>query len=176
MFLKEDCFRLGHVSKAHGYKGEVSIFLDVDDPYDYKELESVFIEIDGKLIPFFLEYIRMRNNGYAVVKFELVDTEKQVNLILRKDLFLPLEVLPETEGNQFYYFEIEGYTVVDKEHGEIGTVLGIIDLSGNPIIQIDADGKEILIPKQDEFIEEVDRENQILHISAPPGLIEMYLE
>lgn len=175
MFQKEDCFRLGHVSKAHGYKGEVSIFLDVDDPYDYKELESVFVEIDGKLIPFFLEYIRLRNNSYAVVKFELVDTEKQVNLLLRKDLFLPLEVLPETEGNEFYYFEIEGYKVIDEKHGEIGIVMGIIDLSGNPIIQIDANDKEILIPKQNEFIDKVDRENQILYIKAPPGLIEMYL-
>ena len=87
----------------------------------------------------------------------------------------PLEVLPETEGTEFYYFEIENYTVIDENRGEIGVVQKVIDLSGNPIIQIDADGKEVLIPKQDEFIKEIDRENHIIHIVAPEGLIEMYL-
>ena len=175
MFSKEDCFRLGQVAKLHGYKGEVSIFLDVDDPYEYKELESVFVEIDGKLVPFFLEHIRLRNNGYAVVLFETINTEKKARRLLRCGLFLPLDVLPETKGNEFYHFEISGFEVIDEKHGSIGTVEGVLDISGNPIIQIDCNGTEIMIPKQDDFIIETDRDNQILRIKAPDGLIEMYL-
>ncbi|MFT4601589.1 MAG: 16S rRNA processing protein RimM [Arenicella sp.] len=175
MYLKEECFRLGSVARLHGYKGEVSIFLDVDNPQDYKKLESVFVEIDGKLIPFFLEYLFIRNKGFAVVKFETIDSEKKAQIILKRGLYLPLEILPETEGTDFYYFEIEGYQVIDKNFGEVGIVQKVIDLSGNPIIQIDAEGKEVLIPKQEQFIIEIDREKEIIHISAPEGLIEMYL-
>ena len=175
MLSKEDCFRLGHVAKLRGFKGEVSIFLDVDDPYEYKELESVFVEIDGKLIPFFLEQIRIQNNGFAAVKFEKIDSEQKAEKLRKCSLFLPLDVLPETEGTDFYHFEIAGFEVVDEKHGNIGIVLGVLDIAGNPIIQIDQNGTEILIPNQEEFILEIDRDKQIIKIKAPAGLIEMYL-
>ena len=175
MFLKEECFRLGSIARMHGYKGEVSIFLDVDNPNDYKELESVFVELDGKLIPFFLEHLFIRNKGFAVAKFETINTEKQAQRLLKCPLYLPLDVLPETEGNDFYYFEIEGFQVIDEQYGEVGTVKQVIDLSGNPIIQIMAGDKEVLLPNQDQFIIEVDKSNRILKIKAPEGLIEMYL-
>jgi len=44
------------------------------------------------------------------------------------------------------------------------------------LLQLDHNGKEILLPISDELILEVDRENKILYISAPEGLIELYLE
>jgi 16S rRNA processing protein RimM len=42
-------------------------------------------------------------------------------------------------------------------------------------MQIDFQGKEILIPAVDEFLKEVDRERKIIHIDAPDGLIDIYL-
>jgi 16S rRNA processing protein RimM len=138
-------------------------------------LESVFVEYDGKLVPFFFEHIQIRNKGFAVAKFETIDTEQKAKLILKCGLYLPLEALPETEGNEFYFFEIENFKVVDEIHGEIGIVQKVIDLSGNPLIQIDFNGNEILLPKQEEFIKEIDWDNQTLHVTAPPGLINMYL-
>lgn len=176
MFIKDECFRLGSVARMHGYKGEVSIFLDVDNPNDYKELESVFVEIDGKLIPFFLEHLYIRNKGFAVAKFETVNTEHQAQRLIKCGLYLPLEILPETEGKEFYYFEIEGFKVIDEVEGVIGIVEKVIDLSGNPIIQITKDDKEILLPNQEQFILEVDKENKILRTRAPEGLIAMYLD
>lgn len=176
MFIKDECFRLGSVARMHGYKGEVSIFLDVDNPNDYKELESVLVEIDGKLIPFFLEHLYIRNKGFAVAKFETVNMEQQAQRLIKCGLYLPLEILPETEGKEFYYFEIEGFKVIDEIEGDIGIVEKVIDLSGNPIIQITKDDKEILLPNQEQFILEVDKENKILRTRAPEGLIAMYLD
>lgn len=175
MFQKEDCFRLGSVARLHGYKGEVSIFLDVDDPNEYKGLESVFVEIDGKLVPFFLEHIFIRNKGFAVAKFETVDSEKKANMLIKCPLYLPLESLPEIDEDEFYFYEIEGFKAVDINHGEIGIVLKVIDLSGNPIIEIDFNGKEILIPKQDQFIDRIDWDEETIFIKAPEGLIDLYL-
>ena len=175
MFEKEDCFRLGNVARLHGYKGEVSIFLDVDYPQDYKDLESVFIDCDGKLIPFFLEKIELNNKGFAVVRFEDVDTEKKAKHILKHAIYLPLDLLPELDQDEFYFHEIEGFKVFDENHGELGVVQRVIDLSGNPLIEINFNGNEILIPKQDEFIKEVDKDKKTILISAPEGLIEMYL-
>ena len=47
----KDCFQLGKITKPFGYKGEVVFFLDVDEPMDYAEMDSVFVEVGGKLLP-----------------------------------------------------------------------------------------------------------------------------
>lgn len=138
-------------------------------------MELVFVDFDNRLVPFFIESLRFSGKRNVVVKFEDVTTEKKAKFMVGHPLYLPLETLPETEGNEFYYFEIEGYAVIDENHGPIGIVEKVLDHGNNPIIQINFEGKEILIPKQDQFIVELDREEKILKINAPEGLIDMYL-
>jgi 16S rRNA processing protein RimM len=175
MFEKDSCYRLGHIARLHGFKGELSIFLDTDDPSDFKTLESVFVEYDQKLIPFFLEKIQIQQKGFAVVRFEDIDTEKKAKMLVGCSLYMPLETLPELDESEFYFHEATGFDVIDKTHGPIGRVTKVIDLAGNPLLEIDFNGREILIPKQDEFIEKIDRDHKILYVVAPPGLLEMYL-
>lgn len=175
MFLKEDCYRLGSIAKLHSYKGEVTVFLDVDAPQEYDHLESVFVDYGNKLIPFFLERIHIRPNGFAVVKFEDIDSERQAQTILKCGLYLPLETLPQLDETEFYFHEIEGYRVIDAQHGEIGTVLHVVDWANNPLIAVDHNGVEILIPKQPEFIQRLDRDEKVIYTDCPAGLLDMYL-
>ena len=51
----DDCYQLGNVVKTHGLRGELVIFLDVDHPELYQEMESVLVDMNGKLVPFFIE-------------------------------------------------------------------------------------------------------------------------
>ena len=43
-----DCYYLGRVTKPWGVKGQMALFLDVDNPDDYQELDSAFVEVKGK--------------------------------------------------------------------------------------------------------------------------------
>ena len=173
---KADCFNLGHVAKLHGYKGEVSLFFDVTDPKKYHSLDAVYIDINDQLTPFFVESLKPRDKGFATVKFEGVDSDNDAKVLQRKDLYLPIEVLPDLTGTDFYDHEVIGFTVHDETHGEVGELQQIIDLSANPLIQIDANGTEVLIPLNKEMIIKVDREKEELHLKAPEGLISLYLD
>jgi 16S rRNA processing protein RimM len=88
---------------------------------------------------------------------------------------LPLSDLPDLEGTEFYFHEIEGYQVIDEEHGLLGTVLHVLDLPNNPLIAIEANGIEILLPKKEEFILKLDRAKKEMLVRSPEGLIDMYL-
>ena len=66
--------------------------------------------------------------------------------------------------------------IIDKIKGNIGICKDFIDISNQPIMQVDCDGKEILIPAVDDIFEEVDREKRILRVNAPEGLIDIYME
>ncbi len=172
---KADCFHLGHIAKLHGYKGGVSLFLDVTNPFDYSNLDAVFIDIDNNLTPFFIESIRMSTKGFAVVTFEGVTDENYAKKLLRKPVYLPAEILPELKGNNFYDHEVVGFKVIDSVHGDVGILDAVIDLKANPLLQIQKGDKEILVPLIEGVVQKVDRAKKELHIITPDGLIELYL-
>ncbi len=173
---KADCFYLGYVAKLHGFKGEVSLFLDVTNPADYETLDAVFIDINDQLTPFFVESLKLKNNGFAAVRFEGLNDENSAKKLLRKQLYLPAQVLPKLEGNNFYDHEVVGYKVFDANFGEVGVLEQVVDFKVNPLLQVMNGEKEVLIPLLDNTVQKVDRENKELHVIAPEGLIALYLE
>ncbi len=170
---KDECYRLGNITKPFGYKGQMVFYLDVDSPQDYSDLDSVFIETKTGLVPYFFKVDNINGNK-AVVTFEDL-TPDEAHALAGHDLYLPLDLLPKLTGNQFYFHEVIGFRVVDSQYGDIGTLQSIIEYPAQPLFQIDKEGKEILIPIIDPVIKLVDRENKTLHIDAPNGLIELYL-
>ncbi len=172
---KEDCFYLGKIVKKYSFKGELLVKLDTDDPKIYTKMESVFVEKHKNLIPFFIERSSLHKSELLRVKFEDIDGDEDADPLLRCDLYLPLEFLPKLTGNKFYFHEIIGYTVEDINFGKVGVITGVNDSTSQALFEIDRDGKEILIPLIDDFIKNVDKENKIMQLDVPKGLIEIYL-
>ena len=168
-----ECYQLGRITKPFGINGQVVFFLDVDDPSRYSSLDSALVDIKGSLVPYFFHIDKMNDNK-AIVSFEELSKEQALALV-GHDLYLPLTMLPKLTGNQFYFHEVKGFNVIDKEHGDIGVLQCVIDYPAQPLFQIDCRGKEILIPVIDQVIVKVDREKKELHIDAPAGLVELYL-
>lgn len=84
--------------------------------------------------------------------------------------------LPKLGENQFYYHEIIDYRAVDETHGEIGSIKFVNDQTMQALFFIDFNGKEIIIPVNDRFIQKVDKEEKTIYFKTPEGLIDMYLE
>ena len=174
MDLKDSVY-IGQIAKLHGYKGGVSLFLDVTHPEEYMDMESFFIEIDGILTPFFVESFKLKNKGFAAVKFQGVDSEQEARSLLKKKVFIPETELRELGESNFYDHEVIGYEVEDVVKGEIGKVTAIADLKQNPLLVIEFKDKEILLPIFDGLIVKVDRKLKRLKVKAPDGLIDLYL-
>lgn len=171
---KNECFNLGYISKTVGNKGELLLILDVDDVKRYGKLESVFVEINKELVPFFITHIELRGNG-AKVSFDGINTTEKAEHLTRTSLYLPLSFLPPLKGKKFYYHEVLGFTVTDKIHGEIGTIQNILDYPTQALFQIKKGETEILLPVKEEFIISIDRISKTIAVNAPEGLIDIYL-
>ena len=172
---KEDCFYLGKIVSKHSYKGEVLIKLDTDQPELYEKMESVFVALDHGLVPFFVERARLHKTALLRVQFEDVRDEATADSLLGKEVFLPLTMLPELKGKQFYYHEVIGFQVEDKSHGPIGVISGVNEHAAQALLEVTHKDATILIPITDDIISEVDRKNKIMHVSTPEGLIDLYL-
>ncbi|WP_299105694.1 ribosome maturation factor RimM [uncultured Winogradskyella sp.] len=173
---KEDCFYLGKIVSKYSFKGELLVKLDTDEPDLYDNLDAIFIDLKGNMVPFFVESSQLHKSNLLRLKFEEVDTEADADALMKTDLYLPLNLLPKLEGNKFYFHEVIGFTIKDTNHGDVGILKGINDTTAQSLFEIDKDGIEILIPMNDEFIVKVDRENKTIEVSTPEGLIDLYLE
>lgn len=168
------CFQLGYVNKTHGLNGEVKIVMDTDNPENYQNLESVFLKLNEKLVPFFVESIHI-NRQTAILALEEVLSIENAQELVGSEIYLPLEILPPLKGNKFYYHEIVGFKAVDNHRGEFGIIQDTITHSGNDIFQIINNGVEILVPVQDDILENVDRKNKVITFNLPEGLLDIYL-
>lgn len=175
MMHKDNCFYLGKIVKKHSFKGEVVIKLDTDEPELYRNLESVFVDLGNNLIPFFIEKSSLSRDTMLRLKFEGVDSEDDAEAILKAGIYLPLDLLPKLSGDKFYYHEIIGFKIKDSSFGSVGVIKEINDSSAQPLFVVEKEGKEIFIPMIDDFIKKVDRENKIIEVVTPDGLIELYL-
>lgn len=172
---KKDCFYLGKIVKKYSFKGEILAKLDTDQPELYENLDAIFVELRHNLVPFFVEHSQFHKSELLRIKFEEVDTEQDADALLKCDLYLPLDLLPELEGNKFYFHEVIGYTIEDVKFGKVGSITGINDTTAQALFEIDRNGTEVLIPMNDDIIKKVDRVNRTILVKAPEGLIDLYI-
>jgi 16S rRNA processing protein RimM len=172
----EDCFYLGKIVRKYSFNGELLIKLDTDQPEIYENLDAVFIDYRNTFLPFYIESSQLHKSDLLRVQFEGVTTEADADSLLKCDVYLPLEFLPKLEGNKFYFHEVIGFTIDDVTFGLVGIVTGVNDSTAQALFEIEKDGKEILIPVNDEFIVKVDRKKKSIIVNTPEGLIDLYLE
>lgn len=172
----DDCFQLGYIVKTHGTKGQVVAFFDVDYPEDYEDLESVFLEQKGRLVPFFIALMEPVQKGRFIIRFEDINTIEQAETLRNTAIYLPLDELPELEEDQFYFHEVIGYQVVDQNHGPLGTVKDFYDMPQQQLMAMEYQNQEMLVPVMDEIVLRADHEAKQLHVKLPEGLLEVYTQ
>jgi 16S rRNA processing protein RimM len=172
---KDDFYYLGRILKTHGSKGHVLVHLDVDDASKYCKLKSVYLDLHGERIPFFIKTIELKHNRKASLLFHDFETLEDAESLQGLEMYLPVTELPVLKGKKFYYHEVTGFRVIDQIHGEIGLISDILELPHQSLLQVRNGEKEILIPVVDEIIQKVDRQKKLVMIEAPAGLIEIYL-
>jgi len=169
----DQCFYLGFISKVQGFKGSMIAFLDVDDADAYRKLDSLLVDMNGVLQPFFVESITIRDKGFAHIQIEGIDTREAAVEISGKEIYLPLSRLPELPDHRYYLHELPGMEVVDAVHGSIGVVEKVLDYSQNALLQIINATNEVLIPINDNFVSHVDKKTKIVHVHIPKELLEI---
>lgn len=171
---KEDCYFLGKITRRHGLAGNVILKLDTDQPELYNKLESIFVEINGLLVPFFIEKSSWSKLDALNLAFK-GSSEAMIDQVLGKSVYLPLATLPKLSGKQFYYHEIIGYNILDENDNDCGVIRSVNDQTAQTYFILNFEGKEIVIPMIKDWVLEVDREERIIKMQLPEGLMDVFL-
>ena len=169
MIKREDVYKIGRLGKAHGVKGEVSFQFD-DDIFDTTDADYLILEIDGILVPFFMEEYRFRNDSLALVKFCDVDTQQRASELTGCDVYFPRTLAEDSEG-QLSLSSLVGFDIVEASNSKvIGKIAAIDDTTQNILFELE-DGR--LIPASDELITNIDTNRQQIIMQIPTGLLEI---
>ena len=171
----EDCFYIGYITKTKGLKGEVQVYFEYDEPADLL-LDSVFAEINGKLVPFFISTYKLQNNQTGNFYFDDIDTIEKAETLIRKKLYLPNKLKPVRDEGEFLITDLKGFIVYDNTVGELGEIIEIHEYPQQFVAVVPYQFKEIMFPLNDDLIIEIDEANGILKVDLPEGLIDLYLE
>lgn len=170
----EEAFYIGYVTKTKGLKGEVQLFFEYDEP-ELLDLDVVFADINGKMVPFFVSSCKLQTNNTGNFYFDDIDHIDKAQALVRKKIYLPLSKMPDRSDDDFHYNDLKGFVVSDETHGVLGTLIEVNEYPQQFVATVLYKEKEIMFPLNEDLIVEIDEEEETLLVDLPDGLLDIYL-
>jgi 16S rRNA processing protein RimM len=160
----------GKVSKPYGLRGELNIILEPEAGNHIEPNHPLFIEIDGQRVPFFVEEVELVSNDQAIIKFEFITRLEEARRMTGCIIYFDPAHQPAPPQSGDKLAQVIGYTAFDKETGKLGKVIDYVPHSMNPVFIIDFEGKELIVPAAEDFIEQINTGDQSIQLILPEGL------
>jgi 16S rRNA processing protein RimM len=170
---------VGHVSKAHGTKGEIFVWPLTDKIQDVFAAGRV-VQVEKSAEPdaetfgeLTIESVRPFKRG-LLVKFAGFDNRDAVEGLFQRYLQIPLAAAAPLEAGEVFYHQLIGLNVVTAEGETVGQVREIYETGPTHLLDVrKASGGQVLIPFSERVVKKVDVEGGTLTIKPPPGLLEL---
>lgn len=173
MKTAEKYLLFGEILKTFGANGELIVKLGNQAPLQIDLREPVFIVIDGLQVPFYFKIFDERANNRALVVLENIETEHLASQLVGMKILSPYK--KQIGKKDFNINDFVGFEVTDAKCGKLGKINEFLDFPNNPCFQIIRDGKEIMIPVNDDFIQSVDIKSKTINFDLPEGLVDFYM-
>ncbi|PLX22758.1 MAG: 16S rRNA processing protein RimM [Marinilabiliales bacterium] len=170
---KDDHYLLGSLLKTSGIKGEILLKFNNDCTEEIQELESIFIDVDNKLVPFFIEGIRVKSNSTAVVKLEGIGDDLQAIEFIGLDFYISFEQVDQLQLETTEFVDVVNYKVFDQNSKFIGVVVEFIDIPKNPLLNVKTEKGEVLIPAKEEVILAINNNIKEIQLTLTDGLLDI---
>ncbi|TDO19260.1 ribosome maturation factor RimM [Pedobacter duraquae] len=170
---QEEAFYIGYITKTKGLKGELQLFFEYEEP-ELLDLDVIFAEISGKMVPFFTESYKLQTNNTGNFYFDDIDHIDKAQALVRKKIYLPLDKMPDTSDDDFSYMDLKGYIATDQTHGELGEIIEVNEYPQQFVATVHYKFTDVLFPLNEDIIVEIDEDEGTILLDLPDGLLEIY--
>lgn len=158
-------YLVGKIVGTHGIKGELKVKSDTS--FDrFKKGSKLYIEKEEEIII----NSHRQHKGMELITINNLTNINDVLCYVGKDLYVPHN-REELEDGEFYYEDLIGLDCYDSKDNLIGTVIDLQEVPQGLILEIKSNTKTILVPFVDEFIVNIDLNNNKLSINEIEGLL-----
>jgi len=160
---------VGRLGRPHGLDGTLQFQVLTDFPERLDEDAQVFV--GKKKDPVRIQYLRTHGNKF-LIRLESVESRDDAELFRNSEVFVRAADVPALPDGEYYQHQLLGLLVMTVDGIELGSITEILSTGANDVLIVSAEGrKEILIPKTDETVREIDLEKGIVLVSLPAGLL-----
>ncbi|MFW6202194.1 MAG: ribosome maturation factor RimM [Gemmatimonadota bacterium] len=170
---------VGHVTKAHGIKGELAIRPLTDRPEEvYAAGRRILLgDREGGVSPgspaLTVERARVHKQG-LLVKFEEVPDRNAAERLAGRYLLVATGELAPAAEDEVFYHHLLGAEVVLEDGQPVGRVREVYETAPSDLLEVEAEsGKRHLVPFTKAIVREVDVEARRIVIEPPEGLLEL---
>ena len=155
---------LGKIGKVHGIKGWVRVISFTEEPdgiLDYPTLRAELQSASGSYKTLEIDDYRQQPKG-LIVHFKGIDTPEEARLYNGALLSVERDALPQLEQEEFYWYQLEGLSVVNLQQERFGFVKGLLETGANDVLVVAPDAgsidkRERLIPYlRDDVVKKID--------------------
>lgn len=169
---------IGKISKPHGVRGVLKFIADYNFNEDFLKATVLFIQQGNTNLPYIIESIERPGTYEYLVKFEDVNQREVSEKLAKKEVFTTQEnldkwVIEEEEYDSFSY--LVGFDLFNQNQELLGKIEDVLELPQHELAQLNINGKEVLIPLDENLIIEIDEEKHAIHIHIVDGLLDIYL-
>ena len=165
---------IGKIVSAFGLKGEMIVLHHLGKKINPSKIKVIFLEQKkDELLPHFVEQIKAKGQEELLLKLEGIDSREAAVKYIRRDVWLREEEVQShiLKNNPIGWV---GYRLWDQGK-DLGLVLEVIEQPHQVLCRLEMQGKEVLIPINEQTLDRVDHKNKGIQLTLPDGLLEVYL-
>lgn len=147
---------IGLLGKPHGITGEINLRINPDHWKRIYSLKSVFIGSSKK--EYSIRSIRRKGEN-LLISFEEILTRESVAQLRNQIVYVHVMDIPVLQDDSYYYHQLIGMQVVDRQGQSIGKISEILKTGANDVYVVASQlfpQKEILIPAIKSVIVKID--------------------
>ena len=160
---------IGTIVNTHGLQGTLKIKSDTDfKEQRYAPGSTLYIAFRKDMIPVTVKTYRTVK-GLDYLEFAEFTDINQCEQYKGSTLYIDQADQHDLDPDEFYYDQLIGLTVQGQTF--TGVVQAIREVPRGELLVVDVNGKQVLIPFQAEFVDDVDLKNGIITIIEWEGLV-----
>ena len=165
MITRDELIEIGVYNKPHGVNGEISATIDCELDI-LSQFSCLVSDIDGIFVPFFVSSKRGKTAQTVLLQIDGINNESEATLLV----FDKLAKDYDSDEMPIDYFI--GYKAIINEN-TVGEIVDVDDSTANVLFRIEVDDKELLVPAVDEFVVDIDTENETIELDVPTELLDL---
>ena len=163
MITNEQVISIGRLTRTHGKRGEVQCLLN-NEYWDNSEANFLILKLDNILIPFRVLDWRGKGSDSLIFQLDNISDEQEAQRLVGTEAFMLINDINQEDEVMPTWQSLIGYTVVDTDQGELGTVKEVDETTINTLITLN-DGR--MMPIHEDFIIDLNAEDKLLTICLP---------
>ena len=163
MITNEQVISIGRITRTHGKRGEVQC-LTSNEYWENADATFLILSIDNILVPFRVHDWRGKGSDSLIFQIDRITDEQMAQQLVGCQAYMLISDLNQEDELMPTWQSLIGYSVLDTDQGELGTIIHIDETTINTLVTLDNDQ---LIPLHEDFIINIEPDKKLLTICLP---------